>query len=102
MNGHTKPGVGRACGKEISYDVTRNGKRDAARDHGVDSDHTATRVGKRSARVTWCQAHIGLHPRSRSEPVERPNRMNHTGRKSTDEAQGIADGNGKFAWPNLR
>ena len=102
MNGHTKPGAGGPCGKKILNHVTRNGKREAARDHGVDPNHVAAGVGKRPTGIARRQADIRLNPRVRAEPADRANRVDHARREGADEAQRIADGNGKFARAHLR
>src|ERR1700726_1630276 len=102
MNGDAKPRVGRACGKKIPNDVTRNSKRKPARNHGVDPNHAATNVGKRSARIARRQADVSLYPGSSAVFAQRANRMNHAGRDGADETQGIADGYDKLAGANLR
>ena len=61
-NGDTKPAVGRHSGKKIPNGVTRNGERQPTRYHGVDSDQSATRVGKWAAGIARREADIGLHP----------------------------------------
>ena len=97
MNGHTKPGAGGPYGKKILNHVTWNGKREAARNHCVDPNHAAVGVGKRPAGIARSQSDIRLHPRLRAEPANRSNRVDHARREGADEAQRIADGDGKFA-----
>ncbi len=57
----SQPSDGTA-GKKIPNGVTRNGERQPARDHRVDSDQPATRIGKWAAGIAWREADIGLHP----------------------------------------
>jgi len=102
MNGHTKPGTGGACGKKILNHVTRNGKREAARDHCVDPNHAAAGVGEWPAGIARRQADIRLNPRLRAEPVDRPNRVDHARREAPTKPRGLPMAMASSPGRNLR
>ena len=97
MKCDAEPGIGRARGKKIAHGVTRNGQRQAARDHRVNAHDAPVRVGQRSAGVSRREAHVGLHPGLWAEPAQSAHCVDHSRSQRADETQWIADRDGNFA-----
>src|SRR5262249_54671453 len=90
------------CRKEITHCVAGNRQRQTARDHGVNADDAAARVGQWPSGVSRSQAHFGLYPGMRAQTANGSNSVNHPGNQRANKAHKIANGNREFAGAQLR
>ena len=97
MNRDSQPGVCRPRGKKISDRVAGNGEGQTARDHGVDADDLAARVGQWSAGISRREAYVRRHPGLPSQATKRAHGVNYSGCQRANKTHWIANGDGKFA-----
>jgi hypothetical protein len=77
LKGHTEPSMARTNGKKFPDRIAWNRKSHTARDHCVDSNDSAARVGKRSTRIARSEANTGLHPTLCAEATDRTDGMDY-------------------------
>ena|SRR6266403_1413016 len=75
LKGHAQPSMARTSGKKFPDRIAWNRKPHTARDHCVDSNDSAARVGKRSTRIARSEANTGLHPTLCAEATDRTDGM---------------------------
>ena len=87
----------RTNGKKFPDVIARNRKSHTARDHCVDSNNSAARVGKRPTRIARSEANAGLHPTLGAKAADRTDGMDNARGQSTDKTEWVANGNHKLA-----
>jgi hypothetical protein len=97
LKGHTQPSMAWTSGKKFPDRIAWNRKSHAARDHRVDSNDSAVRVGKRPTRIARSEANAGLHPTLGAEAADRTDGMDYARGKGADKTERVANGNHKLA-----
>lgn len=93
-HGDAKPGAARFAGEEACNGIAGNRQSETGGDHGIDADDAALRIGQGSTGISGRKTKIGLNPRARPEAAQRTDSVDNAGSESTDEAEGITDGDG--------